>query len=147
MDKNKLKQALIDLEEYTIETAHTNHEEFLTGNLLNQGDVIDADDQSHHRANLEVSEGLDQHLHEHEGHLKLIKSISFDTTDTVKVGAVVSINGRCMVVAVSKPKFQFDGRDFLGISTDAPIYSQLKGKKAGDEFTFNGRGFKIESVN
>lgn len=147
MDKNKLKQALIDLEEHTIEEAHMNHEAFLTGNLLNREDVVDADDQSHHRASLEIAEQLDKQLHEHEEHLKTINGISFEPTKTVKPGAVVSVNGRCMIVAVPKSKFTIDGRNFIGISTKAPIYAELKGKKAGDEFKFNGRKFTIEAVN
>lgn len=147
MDKNRIKQALIELEERTIDAANEYHEAFLTGHLLNREDVIDADDQSHHRASLEYSESFDERLHEHEGHLEAINRISFEPTDTVRPGAIVSVNGRCMIVAVPKPKFTIDGRDFIGISVDAPIYTELEGKKAGDGFTFNGRKFTIEAVN
>ena len=147
MDKNKLKNAIIALEEHTIDEASMNHEDFLTENLLNREDVIDTDDQSHHRESLDVSNKLHDQIHEHEEHLKTINSISFEPTDTVKPGAVVSVNGRCMVVAVPKSKFQFDGRDFIGISTKAPIYQNLKDKKAGETFTFNGRKLTIEAVN
>lgn len=147
MDKFKLKEALIKLEEHTIDEASMNHGDFLAGNLLNRDDVVDADDQSHHRASLEVSDSLDAQIHEHQDHLETIKKISFEPTETVKPGAVVSVNGRCIVVAVPKPKFQFAGRDFIGISTEAPIYEQLKDKKAGEKFTFNGRVFTIEAVN
>ncbi len=147
MNKIKLKEALIKLELDSIGKANMYHEEFLTGNLLNRDDVVDADDQSHQSASLEVSEGLDDQLHEHEEHLRLIKSISFEPTDTVKLGAVVSVNGRCMVVAVPKSKFSIEGQDFIGISTKAPIYAQMVGKKAGDEFTFNNMNFTIEAVN
>lgn len=147
MDKNKLKQALIQLEKHHIDETEMKYEEFLTGNLLDKGDVIDDDDQSHHRQSIEISDQLEGQAHVHLDHLEAINKISFEPTDTVGPGAVVSVNGRCMIVAVSKPAFNVDGRDFIGISVQAPIYSSLKGKKAGDEFTFNNMKFEIEAVN
>ncbi len=147
MDKSKIKAALIDLEEHTIEEAHMNHEEFLAGIQLNRDEVVDIDDQSHYRASIEISESMDKRLHEHEGHLKIINEISFGPTDSVKAGAVVSVNGRCLIVSIPKSKFTIDGQDYIGISTLAPIYKELEGKKAGYEFTFNGHNFTIDSVN
>ena len=147
MDKTKIKEALIKLEEHTIEEAHMNHEEFLNGNLFKREEVLDADDQSHHRASIEISESMDKQVHDHEDHLKIINGISFEPTDTVKPGAVISVNGRCIIVAVPKSKFTIDGRDYIGISSQAPIYKELEGKKASDKFTFNGRNFTIEAVN
>ena len=147
MDKNKLKDALIELEEHTIDEASMNHEVFLTENLLNREDVIDSDDQSHHRASLDISDKLHSQLHEHQDHLKTINSLSFEPTDVVKPGAIVTVNGRCMIIAIPKSKFQFGGKDFIGISTMAPIYENMKDKKTGEKFTFNDREYTIEAVN
>lgn len=147
MDKAKIKEELIKLEKAAIDESIKNHEEFLSGNLLNRDDVLDTDDQSHQVENLDQEENLDHQVHLHEEHLKEIRDISFEPTETVKLGSVVSINGRCMIVAIAKPKFSMDGRDYIGISTKAPIYRELKGKRAGDQFIFNGRKFKIESVD
>lgn len=120
---------------------------FLKGNLLDKTEVVDDGDQSLHRASIEVSNQLEEQAHVHADHLDAIHKISFEPTDVVQPGAVVSVNGRCMIVAVSKPAFKVGDRDFLGISTQAPIYQNLKGKKAGDSFEFNGNKFTIEAVN
>lgn len=147
MDKIKLKQALIQLEVNHIDEAEMKYEDFLTGNLLDNTDVVDDDDQSHHRQSIEISDQLEEQAHVHADHLEAINKISFKPTDVVQPGAIVSVNGRCMIVAVSKAAFKIDGRDFIGISPSAPIYSSLKGKKAGDEFEFNSMKFTIEAVN
>lgn len=147
MDKIKLKQALIELERHHIDEAEMKYEDFLTGNLLDKTEVVDDDDQSHHRQSLEISDQLDKQAHVHQDHLETINKISWEPTDTVGPGAVVSVNGRCMIVAVSKSQFNIGDRDFIGISVQAPIYASLKGKKAGDEFTFNNSKFTIEAVN
>lgn len=146
MDKNKIKQALIDNEEHHIENANRNYAAFLNGNLLNRQDVIDADDQSHHRASLEVSDRFDKSIHDHTDHLNTINQISFEPTDIIKPGAVIKVNGRCMIVAVPKSAFTIEGQDFIGISTNAPIYDAISGKRAGDEFVYNDTTFKIDAV-
>lgn len=147
MDKNKLKEALITLEKKHIDTAEMKYEDFLKGNLLDHSEVVDTDDQSHHRQSLDISDQLDEQAHVHTEHLEVINKISFEPTDVVKPGAVVSVNGRCIIVAVSKSPFKIGDRDFIGISTNAPIYNSLQGKKSGDSFEFNKHKFTIEAVN
>lgn len=147
MDKNTIKQALIKLEKHHIDEAEMKYEEFLSGNLLDREETIDNDDQSHHRQSIEISDELEHQAHVHIDHLKAINDISFDPTDVVKPGAVVSVNGRCMIVAVPKAPFTIDGRHFIGISPAAPIYKSLEGKRAGDTFEFNNKKFTIEVVN
>jgi hypothetical protein len=39
-----------------------------------------------------------------------------------------------------------DGNEIMGISTQAPIYAELEGKRAGDAISFNGRELVIEEV-
>ncbi|WP_417372181.1 hypothetical protein, partial [Gelidibacter japonicus] len=138
---------LIALEKHHIDEAEMKYEDFLKGNLLDKTEVVDDDDQSHHRQSIEISDQLEEQAHVHADHLEAINKISFEPTEVVQPGAIVSVNGRCMIVAVSKPAFNVDGRDFLGISPNAPIYSSLKGKKAGESFTFNNLDFTIEAVN
>lgn len=147
MDKAKLKAALLRLEEQHINEAEMKYDEYLSGNLLDKTDVIDNDDQSHHRQSIEISDQLEAQAHVHSEHLETLKNTSFAPKEIIEPGAVVSVNGRCMIVAVSKPVFTIDGRTFIGISTEAPIYKELKGKKKGDSFTFNGRNFTIDAVN
>lgn len=86
-------------------------------------------------------------IHEHTDHLKVLESIDFGPSDVVKPGAVVKTNDRYMVVAVSKPKFKFEDKNFIGISTEAPIYQCIEGKKAGDICHFNNIKFEIQEVH
>lgn len=147
MDKNRIKQALIKLEQHHIDEAEIKYEEFLSGNLIDRNEIVDEDDQSHHRQSIEISDQLEGHIHFHIDHLNAINAISFESTDVVKPGAVISVNGRCMIVAVPKAPFTIDGRQFIGISVNAPIYKHLEGKMAGDTFEFKKNIFTIESVN
>jgi len=147
MDKQAIKEALIKLEKHHIDEAEMKYDDFLLGNSLDREEIVDQDDQSHHRQSIDVSDQLEHQAHVHIDHLNAINSISFEPTDVVKPGAIVSVNGRCMIVAVPKAPFTIEDRHFMGISTDAPIYRQLEGKRAGDTFEFNHKKFTIEIVN
>ena len=146
IDKQLIKKALINLEKCYINESEMKYEDFLSGNLLDLEATFDQDDQSHHRQSLEVSDSLDEHAHVHIEHLNKINSLSFAPTNTVEPGAIVSVNGRCMIVAVPKGPFTFQGRQYISISEEAPIYKQLKGKKKGDSFEFKHKNFMIDLV-
>lgn len=147
MDKNLIKQELLTKEEKHIELSERDYQNFLNANKIIRNEVTDLDDKSHHIQDAALSETLDKAVHGHQEHLATIKAISFEPKTIVEPGAIVSVNGRCIIVAVSKPAFKIGDRNFIGISTDAPIYAELKGKKAGDSFTFNNQKFTIEVVN
>lgn len=147
MDKNAIKQALIKLEKHHINEAEMKYDRFLLGNFIDREETVDDDDQSHHRQSIEISDQLENQAHVHIEHLEAIHKIPFEPTEVVQPGAIVSVNGRCIIVAVPKQPFTIDGRDFIGISVSAPIYKCLEGKKAGDTFEFNNTKFTIEVVS
>lgn len=147
MDKNSIKQELLKIEKKHIELSAKNYSSFLMDGDVKVEEVTDLDDRSHQYQSSDISQKLDHSVHNHEEHLRTIEAISFGPKTAVEPGAIVSVNGRCMIVAVSKPPFKIGDRSFIGISTDAPIYKELKGKKTGDSFTFNNQKFTIEAIN
>lgn len=146
MNKEALKERLLKIEYKLIEKAELNYQAFLTDNKADFSGVENVDDHSHQIANEEMTELLDRQVSEHKEHLNQIKHITFAPTNTIDLGAVAKVNGKYFVIAVAEPKFEFEGKEFMGISVSAPIYNELRGKKAGEEFIFNKQNFKIEEV-
>ena len=72
--------------------------------------------------------------------------IDFGAKSSVREGAVVKLSGRYFVIAVSTSKFTCNGREFMGISTMAPIFEAIEGARAGDTVQFNGRDILVEEV-
>ena len=146
MNKKELKKFLIKNEYHTIENTEERLLEFVKGTMLNRNDVIDQDDQSHHRQEERLREKLDEQVHVHLHHLEEIEALSFNASDVVEPGAVIKVNDRYMVIATADGNFKFDGKDFISISTKAPIYQCMMGKKKGDMCSFNNNDFKIEEI-
>jgi hypothetical protein len=72
--------------------------------------------------------------------------MDFGAKSNVEEGAVVKLGGRYFVITVSIGKFVCAVNETMGISTQAPIYAELDGKRTGDATSFNGTGLVIEEV-
>jgi transcription elongation GreA/GreB family factor len=62
-------------------------------------------------------------------------------------GSLVETETNFFFITVALGKLDLeDNKNYYSISTDAPIYAYLKGKKAGDSFSFNNMNYKILNV-
>ncbi|MCU0401356.1 MAG: hypothetical protein MUE75_10170 [Algoriphagus sp.] len=66
--------------------------------------------------------------------------------DEVELGAVVVTDQRIFFISTSVDFAEVNGQSFFGISTKAPIYHLMKGKKEGDCFEFSGVRYRILDV-
>ncbi len=146
MNKDKLKQKLLELKREDTNASYEGFDTLLASHLAIDADTIDSDDLSHTNASAEVTNTLDDMYDEDLDDYRLLESITFEPTKTVRVGAVVQINSKKLVVAVAIPNFTYDGEEYIAISSKAPIYSKIKNKKAGDSFTINNKKYTIENV-
>jgi transcription elongation GreA/GreB family factor len=76
--------------------------------------------------------------------LTLISSTA--TSKTVENGSVVTTNNGNFYIAISAGTLTVDGNDYFAISPASPIAIKMKGLKADDAFSLNGKGYTIESV-
>lgn len=63
--------------------------------------------------------------------------------DTVHLGSVVITELQRFFVSVSIERFKVDGVEYFGISTKAPVYHAMEGKRKGESFVLNGRSLQI----
>ncbi len=64
----------------------------------------------------------------------------------VELGALVVTDQRIFYISSSLETVEVDGVEFFGISTQAPIYSGMKGKRAGDSFIHAGVNYRVLEV-
>lgn len=66
---------------------------------------------------------------------------------TADSGSLVTTNNGSFFVAISASSLVIDGKTFFVVSPASPIGTKLAGCKTGDEFSLNGRNYKIESIS
>lgn len=68
-------------------------------------------------------------------------------SEAINFGSVVETSGNYYFVSVPIGEIAMeDGSSVYAISTEAPIYKEMEGKKEGDTFKFNGEEVKITAV-
>lgn len=64
----------------------------------------------------------------------------------VELGALVVTDQRIFYVSSSLETVEVEGVSFFGISTQAPIYAGMKGKRVGETFSYAGVNYRILEV-
>lgn len=144
--KKTIIDRLMSLEEQELATAQAHYDAFLKDSQLDDREGHDKDDIAASRENADLAAAFDAPVHAHHAKIDVIENTDFSVTDTVQPGAVVKFNNRRFVVCVSTTRFDVDGKTYMGISTQSPIYLAMVGLQEGDLFTHNGTEFEIQEV-
>ncbi|MFC6686742.1 hypothetical protein [Jhaorihella thermophila] len=144
--KQMIRDRLMQVETEALELAKAHHEEFLRESQLDRTETVDKDEVAASRENADLAAAFDGPVLAHHAKIDVIENMDFSLKDTVQPGAAVILDGLNFVVAVSTEKFDVDGRAFMGISTQSPIYKAMEGLGAGDTFTHAGKEYEIQDV-
>lgn len=146
MDKNIIKETMLSLEGVALKSTREKYFDYIADARLDRSEPIENDEQAQAEIASDLSEALDDTLHDHTDKLDKLREIDFGPKSTVTEGALVRLSGRYFVIAVSTSKFTCDGQEVMGISTMAPIFEAIEGARAGESVEFNGRKLVIEDV-
>lgn len=86
----------------------------------------------------QVQEGMDS--------LSVLNRITMAENNSVKLGSIVKTDKMNYFISISLGKIEADGDNYVAISTDAPVYQEMSGKKKGETFTFRNDTIKIVDV-
>jgi len=146
MDKNIIEETMLSLEEAALQSAREKYFDYVADARLDRSEPIEDDERAQAEIASDLSEALDDTLHDHTDKLDKLRKIDFGPKSAVTEGALVRLSGRYFIIAVSTGKFICDGREVIGISTMAPIFEAIEGARAGETVEFKGRRLVIEYV-
>lgn len=150
MDKLELKQRIIrkafEAYEQTIEMHRATEQDMTSDTLDAENDANEMSDDSNKLETLDDVEQLAEIIDDRQDELMHLDSMIPTLHEEVTIGAVIKTNQRCFFVAESIPEFEVEGVTYTGISSKAPIYKAMEGKKAGEKVSFREVEYKIEDV-
>lgn len=147
MNKNIIKETMLSLEAYELESAREKYLDYVVAARIDRTEPVENDEQAQAELASDFSEALDDNVHDHSDKIDKLAMIDFSPKRKVEEGAIVTIAGRHYIISVSTGKFVCDGKEFIGISAQAPIYGAIEDLVAGDKFEFNGRSLLVESIS
>jgi hypothetical protein len=79
--------------------------------------------------------------------LELLRGIhAGEELDSIERGALVRTDQFLLLVATAHPDRLSEQEKLVSVSTDAPIFQAIKGKKAGEKYSLNGESHEILDV-
>lgn len=69
-----------------------------------------------------------------------------DVHDKVELGSIVVTDKDTFFVSASIERFEVDGKSVFGLSTQAPLYKAMEGKKEGESFSYKDNVYKIKEI-
>lgn len=146
MDKQRIKNHLIeDQKELTGElteqtqTIHTMVD-------IDESDTIDPDDISHQYESHEMEEMVKIQLNRAKRGLEIISSLDISPKNIVEVGAVIVTESLTFIIGYATLPFELENVRYVGISTNSPIYAMMSGKKENDTFSYAGNSYTITNI-
>lgn len=146
MDKNKLKETLLHMQEELI--AELTEKVSTTHSMvdLDEGDTMDPEDFSHQYESGELEELIKIQLRKAKLNKDLLQEMDFSPKSRATDGAFVVTNNLNIIVGFPATPFDFEGYHIVGISKDAPLYPFIEGKSEGATFDYAGRNYEIKNI-
>jgi len=150
MNKKHIRKEVIahltTLKQNEIDALKHSHGIYSDGADLDEESSLGYDDFAQQSQSTDSAMNLEFRIKQAEENLEWFKNIQMDDAKGIQEGNVVVTNKVNFVIGLAFKDFQWNQENFVGISTNAPIFEALSGKKEGDHFNFNGIDYTIEEI-
>lgn len=146
INKISVQNQLIMYLEEKLKASESQYQSYFSETGVKLNEVRDSDDVSHKIQNEDFTIAFDKQLHVVEHNLEKISSIDFSEKTAVGPGAVVKMNSQHYIIGIPACRFDFEGVNYIAMSTEAPLYLAIEGTEQGDTAEYNDQVYKIEKV-
>lgn len=140
---NKLKEIHIHI----VDELKKRIEESIESVDIDEEDVLDKEDFSHQDESSEMRELLQQQLFKAVADHNRLSQIDFSSKKSIIEGAFIETEKFTFILSIATTPFVINEKQYIGISNEAPIFSAMKDKNMGDEFSYGSNNYKIVSIN
>lgn len=146
MNKVEIKNHLENYQQNLIDKIKGEFNRKKDASEIDHNDVRDADSHSHQSQSQEDEQLIDDRLKNALDALTFLKNTPLKESNKVELGSLIETDSFLIYVGIATQKFTKNGKEIIGISTDAPIYNKLEGQTVGFPFEITGVSCKIVSI-
>lgn len=139
-------QHLIQLKQDEINALKESEQIYTESADLDEESSLELDDFAQQSQSTDSARNLQIRINQATEDLNNFKVLRPELIDEITEGNVVLTDKVNFVIGLSFKDFEWENKKFVGISTQAPIFEALVGKRAGDKIEFNGIKYTIEEI-
>ncbi|MBO9618668.1 MAG: hypothetical protein J7539_06475 [Niabella sp.] len=118
-----------------------------TSAAVDETDTTDLDENSQQDEAATMSSLLQLPQQALEDSISTIETFKTIACSQFAPGALIETDAHFLLIGVSLPTLELNGKKVIGITTKAPVYGALEGKKKGDELHLGKKDYLILSVS
>lgn len=146
MNKASVQSRLRDLATAELDGARAAYADHLRASKPLEDEATDVDDQAQAWTQAELAEDLEKTVRAAEAKVAALDALDFGPKQFVEPGAIVTVDGRHFVIAISMDRFTCDGIELTGLSPRAPFYQAIDGLGKSETAEFGGRTVRVEEI-
>jgi len=146
MDKKLIKQEIEKIQLSVVEDLEASRERLETSADIDENETVDPEDFSRQNELGNMATRLKFKVQNSRNELEYLKSLDLDTGDVIQEGSLVVTDSYVFYVSIPVRPFDMEGKHIVSVSSKAPVYHAMRGKKAGDTFEVAGKTYKINEV-
>lgn len=137
---------LIQLKKDEIKGLEESYKIYAESADLDEDSSLELDDFAHQTLSTESARNIQLRIDTERENLNKFINLRPELIDEITEGNVVFTDKVNFVIGMAFKDFEWKGKRFVGISTQAPIFEALVGKRAGDKVSFNGVDYKVDQI-
>lgn len=146
MNKEQIKKAALEIQASVVADFEKLLKEYQEASDIDENEPKDLEDLSHQGEATDMLRNLRSQHERAKSKLEVLEAILLNKLDAIGFGALVKTDKALFFISIAAHIFKIGEQNVICISTEAPIYSFMRGKKAGDSFTFAKNTYNILSV-
>lgn len=146
MNKIKILEQIVKEQSKTLANLTASIQKYKSASDMDEDDTLDPEDYSHQGEAREMKMRMEQLLLRESKNLEIIEKCLSIENEEVAFGALLDLDSKYLFVGVSIHPFSFEGKEVYSISTEAPIFQLIKGKKVNELIELGTNSYKIKSI-
>lgn len=146
MKRNDIINKIIDEQKRIVANLENSVERYDHASDLDEDGTIDPDDLSQQTQSRDMLLRFTQLLDKAKNDLEYLITEIDEEHNAIEEGVLIETDKAYIFIGISVPKFSAGDKDVYVISVEAPIYTNIRGKKVGDVVDFNQQEMKIISI-
>lgn len=146
MNKIKILEQIVKEQSKTLANLTASIQKYKSASDMDEDDTLDPEDYSHQGEAREMKMRMEQLLLKESKNLELIEKCLSIENEEVAFGALLNLDSKYLFVGVSIHPFSFEGKEVYSISTEAPIFQLIKGKKVNELIELGTNSYIIKSI-
>lgn len=143
MKREAIIKIIIEEQKVVIESLHQSVERYKVASDLDEESTHDPEDFSHQTEAKDMQLRFEKTLKEAEASLTFLKGELKQNHDSIENGSLIETDQNFLFVGISVPVFEFEGKDVITFSENAPVFQNLRGKNIGELVEIGSNSLKI----